>query len=134
MKVYVVCICHPTCFTQHGSPFILSLNVKSKMVTDMLLPVTPSELVDSDDEKPRRGKSRESISFLNLSFFLFPLYTFFSLLAFYLKLLVLYLFLNFFPFSNLHTRKIKPKNPIFEVNTISVFETIPPKNQAISIH
>ena len=40
----------------------------------------------------------------------------------------------FFSFSNLHTRKIKPKHTIYEVNTISLFKTIPPKNQTISIH
>ena len=39
MKVYIVCTCHPTSFIQHASPFILSFNVKSKMATDMLLPV-----------------------------------------------------------------------------------------------
>ena len=57
MKVYVVCTCRPVCFIQHTSQFILSFNVKSKMVTDMLLPVILSELVNSDDEKPRRGKT-----------------------------------------------------------------------------
>ena len=40
---------------QHASPFILSFNVKSKMATDMFLPVILSELLGSDDEKPRRG-------------------------------------------------------------------------------
>ena len=60
-KVYIVCTCHPTCFIQHGCPFILSFDVKSKMTTDMLLPVILSELVDSDDEKPRRGKTQEWI-------------------------------------------------------------------------
>ena len=69
MKVYIVCTCHPTCSIQHASPFILSFTVKSKVATDMLLPVILSELVDSDDEKPRRGKTGEWISFLNLSFF-----------------------------------------------------------------
>ena len=59
MKVYIVCTCHPTCFIQHASPFILSFDVKSKMATDMLLPAILSELVDSNDEKPRRGKTRE---------------------------------------------------------------------------
>ena len=53
MKVYIVCACHPTCFIQQGSLFILLFNVKSKMAADMLLPVILSELVDSDDEKPR---------------------------------------------------------------------------------
>ena len=48
MKVYIVCTCHPTCFIQHTSPFILSFDVKSKMATDMLLPMILSELVDSD--------------------------------------------------------------------------------------
>ena len=43
MKVYIVCKCHPTCFIQHASLFILSFVVKSKMETDML--------VDSHDEK-----------------------------------------------------------------------------------
>ena len=61
MKVYIICTCHPTCFIQHASPLILSFNVKSKMVTDMLLPVVLSELVGSDDEKPPRGKTREWI-------------------------------------------------------------------------
>ena len=59
MKVYIICTCHPTCFIQHVSPFILSLDVKSKMATDMLLPVILSELVDSEDENPRRGKTQE---------------------------------------------------------------------------
>ena len=62
MKVYIVCMCHPTCFIQHLIPFILSFDVKSKMVTDMLLPVILSELVDSDEEKPRRGKKRAETS------------------------------------------------------------------------
>ena len=57
MKVYIVCTCRPICFVQHASQFILSFNVKSKMATDMLLPVILSELVNSDDEKPRRGKT-----------------------------------------------------------------------------
>ena len=48
MKVYIGCTCHPTCFIQHTSPFILSFDVKSKMATDMLLPMILSELVDSD--------------------------------------------------------------------------------------
>ena len=48
MKVYVVCTSHPTCFIQHA--FILSVDAKSKMATDMLLPVILSELLDSDDE------------------------------------------------------------------------------------
>ena len=61
MKVYIVCMCHQTCFMQHVSPFILSFDVKSKMATGVLLPVILSELVDSDDEKPRRGKTREWI-------------------------------------------------------------------------
>ena len=71
MKVYIVCTCYPTCFIQHAGPFILSFNVKSKMVTDMVLLVILSKVVDSDDEKPRRGKTREWISFLNFSFFCF---------------------------------------------------------------
>ena len=83
MKVYIVCT---WCVIQHASPFILSLNVKSKMTTYILLPVILSELVDSDDEKPRRGKTQEWISFLNLSFFLFSLYTFFGLLVYFLFL------------------------------------------------
>ena len=58
MKVCIVCRSHPTCFIQHASPFIPSFNFKSKMATDMLLPVILPELVDSDDEKPRRGKTR----------------------------------------------------------------------------
>ena len=82
MKVYIVWTCHPTCFIQHASPFILSFNVKSKMATDMLLPVMLSELVNSDDEKAGRSKTQERIRFLNLSFFLFPSYTLFGLLAF----------------------------------------------------
>ena len=61
MKVYIICTCHPICFTQHASPFVLSFDVKSKMATDVLLPVIISELVDSDDEKPCRGKTREWI-------------------------------------------------------------------------
>ena len=83
MKVYIVCT---WCVIQHASPFILSLNVKSKMTTYILLPVILSELVDSDDEKPRRDKTQEWISFLNLSFFLFSLYTFFGLLVYFLFL------------------------------------------------
>ena len=61
MKVYIVCTCHPTCFIQHASLFILSFDVKSKTTTDMFLPVILSELVDYDEEKPRRGKTREWI-------------------------------------------------------------------------
>ena len=61
MKVYIVCTCHPTGFIQHASPIILSFDVKSKIATDILLPAILSELVDSDDEKPRRGKTREGI-------------------------------------------------------------------------
>ena len=66
MKVSIVCTCHPICFIQYTSPFTLLFNVKSKMATGMLLPVILSELVNSDDEKPRLGKTRERISFLNL--------------------------------------------------------------------
>ena len=69
-KVYIVCTCHATSFTQHGSTLTLSFNVKSKMTMDMLLPVILSELVDSEDEKYHRGKTREWTSFFNLYFFL----------------------------------------------------------------
>ena len=48
-------------FIQHESPLVLSFNVKSKMAADMLLLVILSELRDSDDEKSRRGKTREQI-------------------------------------------------------------------------
>ena len=48
----VVCTCHPACFIQYASPFILSFKVKPKM----LLPVILSELVSSDNEKPRQVK------------------------------------------------------------------------------
>ena len=41
-------------------------------------------------------------------------------------------FKNFFP--NLYTRKIKSRYAIYEVNTISLFEIIPPKNQTVSIN
>ena len=51
----------PNIFIQEASLFILSFNIKSTMATDMLLPVILSELVDSDDEKPRRTKTREWI-------------------------------------------------------------------------
>ena len=61
MKVVIVCTYHPTCFIQHASPCILSFDVKSKMVTVMLLPVILSELANSDDEKPRPGTTREWI-------------------------------------------------------------------------
>ena len=61
MKVYIVCICHPTCFIQHANPFALSFNVKSKVATDIFLPVILSKFVDSNDEKPRRGKTWEWI-------------------------------------------------------------------------
>ena len=71
MKVYIVCTCHPTCFIQHASPFILSFKIKSKMATNTFLSVILSELVDFDDEMPHRGKTRELTSFLNLSFFTF---------------------------------------------------------------
>ena len=84
MKVYIVCTCHTSCFIQHVRTFILSFDVKSKMTTNTLLPVILSELVDSDYEKPFQSFFTMSIflSFLNLSLFLFPLYTFFGLLAF----------------------------------------------------
>ena len=59
MKVYIVSTCHPSCFIQHRSPFTLSFDVKSKMATDMLLPVILSEVVDSDDVKPRQGITRQ---------------------------------------------------------------------------
>ena len=61
MKVYIVSTCHPSCFIQHRSPFTLSFDVKSKMATDMLLPVILSEVVDSDDVKPRQGITRQCI-------------------------------------------------------------------------
>ena len=57
MKVHIVCTCHPTCFIQHTNPFILLFNVKSKMAMNMLFPMILSELVDSDCEKSRRGKT-----------------------------------------------------------------------------
>ena len=38
------------------SQFILSFDVKSKMVMDMILPVVLSQLVESDNKKPCRGK------------------------------------------------------------------------------
>ena len=82
MKVYIVWTCHPTFFIQHASPFILSFNVKSNMVTDMLLPVILSELINSDDEKAGRSKTRERISFLNLSFFCFLCILYLVCLAF----------------------------------------------------
>ena len=34
-------------------------------------------------------------------------------------------FFLFFSFSNLHAREIKPKNTIYEVNTISLFDIKP---------
>ena len=61
MKVYIVCTRHPTYLIQHTSPFILSFDVKSKIATNMFLPVILLELVDSDNEKPRRGKTQEWI-------------------------------------------------------------------------
>ena len=61
MKVYIVSTCHPSCFIQHRSPFTLSFDVKSKTATDMFLPVILSELVDSDDVKPRQGITRQWI-------------------------------------------------------------------------
>ena len=61
MKVYIVSTCHPSCFIQHRSPFTFSFDVKSKMATDMLLPVILSEVVDSDDVKPRQGITRQCI-------------------------------------------------------------------------
>ena len=48
--------------------------------------------------------------------------------------LILCFFKGFFSFSNLHTRKIKSKYTIYEVNPISLCKTIPQKNQTISIH
>ena len=102
MKVYIVRMCHPTCFIQHSSPFILLLNIKSKMATDMLLPVVLSELEDSDDEKPRLGKTREWISFLNLSLFSvsFVYFLWSACLFFfrYLQLFLLYLRILSSPF------------------------------------
>ena len=59
MKVSIVCACHPACFIQHTSPFNLSFGVRSKVVMGMLLPMVLSELVESDDKKPRRGKTQE---------------------------------------------------------------------------
>ena len=47
---------HPTRMFIHS--FIL---IGSKMASDMLLPIILSELVDSDNERPRRGKTREWI-------------------------------------------------------------------------
>ena len=74
MKVYIACTCHPTCFIQHASPFILSFDVKCKMITDM---------------KPIVSLSFQSFlslpSFSVSSTFLFLcflfIYTFFGLLA-----------------------------------------------------
>ena len=68
-KVYIFCKCHPTCFFRHAGSFILSFNVKSEMATDMLLSVILSELVDSDDENTRRGKTLKWIRFLRPFFF-----------------------------------------------------------------
>ena len=92
MKVYIVCTCHPIYFIQHASLFILSFNVKSKMATDMLLP----ELVNSDYEKPRRGKSRNRISFLNLSFF--------SVYSVYFLWSTCFFFFHYLQFLLLHVR------------------------------
>ena len=96
MKVFIVCTCHPTSFIQHANPLTLPFNVKSKMATDMLLPVMVSELVDSEDEKLRLGKTLEWIGFLNLSFFFFSVafVSFLSsacLFSRYLQLLLLHL-------------------------------------------
>ena len=44
-------MCHSACFNQDAIPFILPFNVKSKIATNMLLPVILSELVKSNDEK-----------------------------------------------------------------------------------
>ena len=52
-KVFVVRECH-------ASPFIFSFDVKSKMETDILLPVILSELVDYD-KMLCRGKTLEWI-------------------------------------------------------------------------
>ena len=70
-KVYIVCTCHATSFIRNASTLTLSFNVKSKMTTNMLLPVILSGLLDSEDEKCRRGKTREWTSFFNLYFFFF---------------------------------------------------------------
>ena len=95
MKVYIVCTCHPTSFIQHANPLTLSFNVKSKMTTDMLLPVILSELVDYEDEKLGLAKTLEWISFLNFSFFSVAFVYFLSsasLLFFrYLQFLLLHL-------------------------------------------
>ena len=97
MKFYIVQMCHSVCFNQDASPFILSFNVKSKIATDMLLPVMLSELVKSNDEKPRRSRTREWISFLNLTF----------LCYFFLYCILLsacFLFFRYLQFLLLHLR------------------------------
>ena len=95
-KVYIFCKCHPTCFFRHAGSFILSFNVKSEMATDMLLSVILSELVDSDDENTRRGKTLKWIRFLRPFFFFCFLCTL-SLICLpffcYLQLLLLHLFI-----------------------------------------
>ena len=48
--------------------------------------------------------------------------------SFVVYILMLFLKIFFFSFSNSDTRKIKPIYVIYEVNTISLFETIPSKN------
>ena len=61
MKAYIVCTRHPAFSIQHASSFILSFDVKSKMATDIFLPLILSENVDSDDDKSRQVKKREWI-------------------------------------------------------------------------
>ena len=61
MKVYIICACHSTCFIQYPSSYMLSFCIKSNMVTDMLLPVILSELLESDAGKPHQSKTRQWI-------------------------------------------------------------------------
>ena len=68
-------------------------------------------------------------------FSLFPFWTIGSKANFFLYSCTNFFFLRFFlSFLNLHTREKQPRYGICEVNAISLFESIPPKNQAINIH
>ena len=98
MKFYIVQMCHSACFNQGASPFILSFNVKSKIATDMLLPVILSELVKSNDEKPHRSRTREWISFLNLTFLCYFFYIAYFLWS------ACFLFFRYLQFLLLHLR------------------------------
>ena len=71
LKICIVCTCHPTCKSIHSF-----IQCQIKDGDGHSFPVILSEIVDSDVEKSRRGKTREWIRFFFIQheFFLFLLF------------------------------------------------------------